>query len=915
MHHAHRKYAPPALLIALVLAVAPTAAMAQDKPVPNSIARPTPAQQLESALAQWRIAEATSGNDAEVAKTIEDLAARAQTLLAQERADVNVAAVAAAVREARTQFRKARGLDAKAAVAITAAQQPDVSRADVEVINHALLQLLHGPAGESEREAILRFGQRAVPTLVEQASLMTPESALGQHAVAFDCLAALDPLRALDVALVLAAQPSFLIRRTVAEALTARGVFSKDQVWVDADGGDYRLAKPEHAQVLDHLLSEPAAPPKSLQAPVHLCIERGYVPPQVATFVFAQPGTFRSLPGGVVLPGARALYVQGLTSGSEMMRESCLSSVLSFPDVDPALAQYNSPSEKSRKLIAAALDKRMVLDPTSFQDGGFRSASSTLVTPTLVAATRALLDDDSPQVRGTALNALRERWQYSAPPILSHEQLVEYVPRMRHADARSELLRTILFAWEGADPVPFVDLALADPAPEVLQVLMDVVNGKRVPLTDMRYWRCLERVLADAPRAAQTKRFDDALSFAPLDAASAAAFSDWVAARGDPVLGARAFEQHSGEQGQGEFHGWVRLLDDARYARVIESHAPYSSRTIWRTQDHAYVSKDPAPWIELVKKSGAPAVARLVAHRWALAGSTHDRATVDGLVKGFVEAVGDAPQSENDHQLANVVLSIGARLHKAGGNAAEWYVQLFESKRVSMEVLHDTRVPDAPFSPAESARFVEAALARYPLATWGQTKPSEFRVAIVKTARSIPLEQRAAVLETALAVGENAAYEVLSSDPRPELLFVLQRLVASGKPYSRTRAAQAAAAFLSNEAAKLILDIAAVTGDSGERTTVLAALDQVTQYQAAKSRWEQRSDAAAVRLRAIGELTSLLDDPATPENQHAEALRGLGLLGAVEELPRLVRALSSPSATLQTAAREALARLNQEGKN
>lgn len=94
------------------------------------------------------------------------------------------------------------------------------------------------------------------------------------------------------------------------------------------------------------------------------------------------------------------------------------------------------------------------------------------------------------------------------------------------------------------------------------------------------------------------------------------------------------------------------------------------------------------------------------------------------------------------------------------------------------------------------------------------------------------------------------------------------------------------------------------------RAKILASLQQVIDYQPALAKWQQRNDATAVRVRAIAELVAVIDDPSVPEAQRAEALRGLGLLGAVEELPRLVRMLNAPSAALQTAAREALDRLN-----
>jgi HEAT repeat protein len=65
-------------------------------------------------------------------------------------------------------------------------------------------------------------------------------------------------------------------------------------------------------------------------------------------------------------------------------------------------------------------------------------------------------------------------------------------------------------------------------------------------------------------------------------------------------------------------------------------------------------------------------------------------------------------------------------------------------------------------------------------------------------------------------------------------------------------------------------------------------------------------------MTAIDELIAMADDAAQPSAIRAEALRGLGLLGAAEELPRLVRALTDSDETIRKAAREAIDRLHAD---
>ena len=181
----------------------------------------------------------------------------------------------------------------------------------------------------------------------------------------------------------------------------------------------------------------------------------------------------------------------------------------------------------------------------------------------------------------------------------------------------------------------------------------------------------------------------------------------------------------------------------------------------------------------------------------------------------------------------------------------------------------------------------------------------------MRLASGLPAEQRIAVIGTALQLGRSYQMEALAAAAEardPELLDALRQAALEQK-ISPNLVARAASSFLSDEAAKLILDLAAGASVAEQRAEILASLDQVLAYQEAKTSWEHRNTAAA-RAQALAELVALADDESLPEVQRAAALRGLGLIGAVEELPRLVRALGSPSEALRRAAQEALERLN-----
>ena len=134
----------------------------------------------------------------------------------------------------------------------------------------------------------------------------------------------------------------------------------------------------------------------------------------------------------------------------------------------------------------------------------------------------------------------------------------------------------------------------------------------------------------------------------------------------------------------------------------------------------------------------------------------------------------------------------------------------------------------------------------------------------------------------------------------------------------RTRREDFAAAFLAlrgfltDETAEVLLDLAAETGAGETRDACLSTVEDIRAYQDARRRWESRKLSRATRERATAELYELLDSEL--EAQRIEAVRGLGTLGAIEAIPRLIRMLSDPSPALREAAQAALDRLNEMHK-
>jgi hypothetical protein len=117
------------------------------------------------------------------------------------------------------------------------------------------------------------------------------------------------------------------------------------------------------------------------------------------------------------------------------------------------------------------------------------------------------------------------------------------------------------------------------------------------------------------------------------------------------------------------------------------------------------------------------------------------------------------------------------------------------------------------------------------------------------------------------------------------------------------------ASFLTDESAEALLAIAAHVQYSSPRQQCLDAVESIRAFQDARERWAGRRLARATRQQATVDLLELLDSDI--EEQRVQAVRGLGTLGAVETLPRLIRLLEDPSEGIREAARGALDRLNR----
>ncbi|MCH6552180.1 MAG: HEAT repeat domain-containing protein, partial [Planctomycetes bacterium] len=102
-------------------------------------------------------------------------------------------------------------------------------------------------------------------------------------------------------------------------------------------------------------------------------------------------------------------------------------------------------------------------------------------------------------------------------------------------------------------------------------------------------------------------------------------------------------------------------------------------------------------------------------------------------------------------------------------------------------------------------------------------------------------------------------------------------------------ATSALAGYLSDEAAETLLRGMSMATERNVRYLCAEALDSIKAYEDQLRSWEERKERRLERDDAVVQLLELLRDP--DSLIRAEAARGLGTLGAVEYIPRLIEML------------------------
>ncbi|MBI1382533.1 MAG: hypothetical protein GC161_15765 [Planctomycetaceae bacterium] len=858
------------------------------QPAPYQDTPPPAAIELAAELAAWELAAATDGDDDRILARIEALVERARAAREAAPGDAALRDAVARVESARTRFRLARGLDAPGAGGTSAPRSAGLGTPEDVVVEQTVRVFL----SSDDTAGLMDLGALAVPHLAAIAREMTPASANGLSARALFALGLIDASTALDVVADLAAQESLLVRRKLGQFLGTRlaSQLSASRYWVSDERGNVHLAKENWNQITDRLLAEPGLDVGSLEHWLYAGARWGHVASSAAAALLAADAAQGWPAVDSMHEGLRPLYEAGLAHADADVRRLCIAALRGSLDTTAVYALAADPDPAVRVEVARTLA------PHSYHPWIEPDRDRVLVqrvpepNSSWRWALHLLLRDEDETARNAALEgAIAKRPDgiavLTAPELLDLDRVVT----------------------EPATLVRLYEVVLQrhrDMAAEVLRRAFAHSARRDAPSTR---WDSLLRPIVERP----DQYPGTAVGMALLDGLERLASRDlWhVAVPHDPDA-ARVVPP---------LPDWLRRLDDLARVRALRALHAVDPIAAWRIATAMPTGEQAEPWRALMGDASADSVLRLCAAPGAIA-PTGGVEQVDFVARAILDAMprflgepwpdDEKPLSEGERagRLSQLVQDLAGRLAASGQPASELLVRLVREPGFPRAAVERITLPDVVGEPA--ADLVRAVMARFP--DFLGSRQTELLAVLMSASAALPTDERHAFWAQALAGNtwvQQAALRAIRASRDLGAVDLLRE--ASTRPnISYHGFADTAAALGGDAAARLLLDLAASAPNRETRAAVAESLDQLLALQEAEARWQRRQDAAAVRERAIAELVQLLDSADTSDEQKVESVRGLALLEAVEELPRLVRLLVSPSPALAEAARESLARLH-----
>lgn len=762
-----------------------------------------------------------------------------------------------------------------------------------------------------------RMGARAVPALRELAR--DPSDLLRRDGVqpALNSLERIDPAAAADVALELMASRSFAVKRETLRHVER--IFARRELYGFDPAIGTEIRNAEWLRIPDLALEDPSIPRNEVMVQYRDLARHGSLPVEREDLLLEE-STFPSSLAGEAVPRTLTLWRRMLrveSSRARLLALECLGQLGLFEET---LFLADDPSKEVREAVAERLGVVTTKEVTLVGDRPVASWNPVPVaaSPELLRAfTRLTCEESDDDIIGTAWRAIGARArQFGDVPFTADElrALLPRIPEVQHLPwfvgviiglPEEERFPTALAV---IDELGRRDVTSEKGPPGVVNRLLDVESWGGNPRED--FWRIAGalRGVEGLDRTIDQWVFRLAQNLIRDGKVEANGLGNWLCGSADamatslpwsvPVEGRKRFladwfrgiDQHTRTRmilARGRLFTEAQL-DEIRYPRV-----PDLNRK--PLEGEPFLSS-PGLLLGIVQSTEAVPETRLWAAR------TLDREGWERHADELVPAVADAVARVQDPVEADRALNEG--ILKSWKNAV--IGELLGKRSVPDEFLLSLKATDA------GNGLVDAVLRRYPVNSWssladGWLIPS-IVPALLEAVERGQVEPLTIDALTNRKTREAVAYS-LRPFRSPQNFQLLTEILKRTPVDERRYVVQSISQYLDDKAAGVLLEAAKDAHTPEQRDFIMEQLAKISAWRDAAAAWEKSVSAEARRAKALDGLVAILEDASATVEAKVAALKGLGVLQAAEELPRLIAALSSDEEALREAARAAIARI------
>ncbi|MEM8710465.1 MAG: hypothetical protein AAGG01_05900, partial [Planctomycetota bacterium] len=853
---------------------------------------------LEQRFAAWKLQLATGVPAPSLLTELEGLLSEASASgNATPQLEASMAEEAAALRSG---FAKTSGQEPTPDAELRSARAHEA--AEREVLRLAVEQAVR----ESDANFLRTLGKRAVPALKAKALAWDGAPPPGEEQPALQWLAYVSPEDALDVALVLMQRKSFLLKRSALRALETRTAFKRSEVWKPEGETNWRLKNPEWIKILTLALEEPAVSLDALKQHFEHVLKRGQLPQELGE---AAMNAEADLSVRDVFPTDGAWYLERLAKAPNPdLRKRAAWWMPLHGSKDALQALALDPVEDVQESLARGLLVRSV---ERYDDESRLSISDQTrgmdVDEAVMEAVVALVKSPFEDVRKQIAKTMAQRLKYVNGSPFTGAQVRRLFQECQSSHIHDPLLLTIQ-RLSASERLAAVEAMIESQArldePRELRVQLNPSEFGLDPAEDffslLQLWK-RNGYLNDASEADRSSRFNVLEVMNRL--------TSEAGLKPDPFVElAQRWEWFDllyplNTKGRKALYPWCAALSDEASVRLVETiygHAQGEELNALALSVERGAELGLVESTDLLSDLATRKAAPIGARTWAV------------LALAATDAV--APELR-DSMVATLAAAGNSRI------ATKTLVQLSEEQRQQFQ----SALIDAPEATPEFLQrlhledlddaSLERFLERAPLGQWVDSDESlgaRWTIVYELAKRSVDaLDPRLTASKFSHEQARFAVMSAASATKNPALLplikeFLLGPHASSGRTWED--GVNTIGQYFNAEAAEALLELAKEAPFPSRREQTMATLAQITQWREAAAAWQKSSSAALKRDSAIRDLVALLDAEDQSVEARAAALKGLGLLGAVEELPRIIANLSATEPALQEAARAALAR-------